>query len=200
MAEWVDNLKSKRAQLLEPSALPGSKRAARVLTRMRAGTLDWRATLDARAHDRNRGDAARRGAASRLGVWQRRVVTQLDELLLRAGEALAPHQTLPAPADPLPPLLDPEETSLAPEETSSDTEATAAYVAKPKKRASAKRAASPKPKPVPDSSALPIEGYTKLTAKQVLVQIRGLDDEARAEIRAFESAHKARKTVLRALS
>ncbi|MFK7986160.1 MAG: hypothetical protein AB8I08_09015 [Sandaracinaceae bacterium] len=195
MAEWVNSLERKRVQLMERSSLRGSKRAVRVLTRMRAGTLDWRATLDAREVHRTE----QRGAASTLRTLQRRLATGLDSLLLRAGEALDGERSrLSAPVEELPPVLAPDEAQAGPAPTK--THCTTA-ASPPKKRPAAKRARSTSQNAsrATDATTLPIDRYDTLTAKQIVSLIRGLDDDQCDQVAHYERGHKARKTVLRAL-
>lgn len=50
--------------------------------------------------------------------------------------------------------------------------------------------------PVPIAAELPIAEYESLAAAQVVARLTDLDDEALAQVQAFERAHRNRRTVL----
>jgi hypothetical protein len=55
---------------------------------------------------------------------------------------------------------------------------------------------SPASEPRPDPSGLAIPGYDSLAASQVVQRLAGLADEELAAVGAYESAHRARRTIL----
>lgn len=58
------------------------------------------------------------------------------------------------------------------------------------------RSAAPRPAPAADVSELAIPGYGTLSASQVVPRLEGLSPEELEAVRAYEEAHRARKTVL----
>lgn len=50
------------------------------------------------------------------------------------------------------------------------------------------------------SPAVPFEGYDNLTAADIVALLAGLNDDERAAVLLYETANKARKTVLEALA
>lgn len=59
--------------------------------------------------------------------------------------------------------------------------------------------ASPAPRPAtsgPGGAELAIPGYDSLSASQVLPRLDGLSDDELESVRAYESAHRGRKTIL----
>lgn len=56
------------------------------------------------------------------------------------------------------------------------------------------------PAPAPATSSLAIPGYDTLSASQVVQRLAGLNADERAAIRAYETAHRGRKTILNKLA
>jgi hypothetical protein len=54
----------------------------------------------------------------------------------------------------------------------------------------------PAPGPVPTAAALSIVGYDALAASQIVARLDGLTAAERAAVRAHESAHRRRRTIL----
>lgn len=57
-------------------------------------------------------------------------------------------------------------------------------------------AAAPAPRSGPASETLPLADYDSLAASQVIPRLTGLDSDELEAVRAYEAAHRGRKTIL----
>ena len=113
----------------------------------------------------------------------------------RLGQNNASAPPAPAPANPTPPAADMSfEEMLGEGPVPGDGD-----VATETRPAAAARSAGDGP-PAPAADGLAIPGYDSLSASQVVQRLGGLSSEELAAVGAYESAHRARRTVLTRVS
>jgi hypothetical protein len=121
-------------------------------------------------------------APAQLAEVQKQVQKVADQLTARAGGRR------PAPATPASPTATPSTPS-----SSSNGQATATAT-----QTSAPVSDAPVTTPAhgPGAATLAIPDYDSLSASQVVPRLEGLADDELAEVRAYETAHRGRKTIL----
>ncbi len=112
-------------------------------------------------------------------------------------QSTGPTATVPAPAEAGPDVVGGKAAPPAePVPTQQSLPDTGPGPLRPASDAARAASDAARPGPVPDQSGLAIPGYDSLAASQVVPRLAGLSPDELAAVEAYESAHRARRTIL----
>jgi hypothetical protein len=145
------------------------------------------------------GPEARRQAEATVEGVRRQACATVDGVRRKAEEALAGLAIRPdeaAPADRPAPDRAPADRAAAPASDAAPRRAPAPAAQPTVKPAPASDAAPATNGNGQSAAALPIPGYDQLSASQVVARLEGLGPEELQTIRAYETQHRGRNTIL----